>query len=128
VEYLPRPILTFIGLAALGVATDISAHHSVAGQYDPSNPVTVEGTIVEVLMRNPHSRIRLDITDDAGDTQTWTLEMDDVEDMAEQGVTSETLLVGDEIVVLAFPARDGSRLLHIESFQRPSDGLEYEDD
>ena len=66
--------------------------------------------------------------DDDGTLQTWTLEMDDVEDMAEQGVTSETLLVGDEIVVFGFPARDGSRQLHIERFHRPSDGLEYEDD
>ena len=127
-ERLPRPILIFFGFAALVVATSANAHHSVAGQYDPSNPVTVEGTVVEVLMRNPHSRIRLDIADDSGNTQTWTLEMDDVEDMAEQGITSETLLAGDEIVVLGFPARDGSRLLHIERLQRPSDGLEYEDD
>jgi len=56
------------------------------------------------------------------------LEMDDVEDMAEQGISSETLLAGDEIVVFGFPARDGSRLLHIERLRRPADGLEYEDD
>ncbi len=127
-DRLPHPVFYFFSAAALAVATNAHAHHSVAGQYDPSNPVTVEGTVVEVMMRNPHSRIRLDIADDSGKTQTWTLEMDDVEDMAEQGVTSETLLVGDEIVVFGFPARDGSRLLHIERFQRPSDGLEYEDD
>ncbi len=125
---LRRPILVIVNSAALLVAMNANAHHSIAGQYDPRNPVTVEGTVVEILLRNPHSRLRMDIADEAGNVQTWTLEMDDVEDMAEQGVTSETLLVGDEIVVLGFPARDGSRLLHIERFHRPSDGLVYEED
>lgn len=127
-QRLPRLILDWTFFAAVVVTTHASAHHSIAGQYDPSKAVTVEGTVVEVTMRNPHSRLRLDIADDAGNMQTWTLEMDDVKDMAEQGVTSETLLVGDELVVLGFPARDGSRLLHIERFHRPSDGLEYEED
>jgi hypothetical protein len=121
-------IIAASGFAALLTTVISNAHHSVAGQYDPSKAVTVEGTVVEVQMRNPHSRIRLGITDDSGQTETWTLEMDDVEDMAEQGITSETLLAGDEIIVFGFPARDGSRLLHIERLQRPADGLEYEDD
>ena len=125
---LRRPILVLIYSAALLVAMSANAHHSISGQYDPRNPVTVEGTVVEVMLRNPHSRLRMDIADEAGNVQTWTLEMDDVEDMAEQGVTSETLLVGDELVVLGFPARDGSQLLHIERFHRPSDGLVYEED
>lgn len=121
-------IVAISGFAALIAAVNSNAHHSVAGQYDPSKSVTVKGTVVEVLMRNPHSRIQLEITDVSGQAQTWTLEMDDVEDMAEQGITSETLHAGDIIVVFGFPARDGSRLLHIERLQRPSDGLEYEDD
>lgn len=114
--------------AALLGAADSNAHHSVAAQYDPSAAVTVEGVVVEVLMRNPHSQIRLAIANSSGGTEVWTLEMDDVADMAEQGISSETLLVGDEIVVFGFPARDGSSLLHIERLRRPSDGLEYEDD
>ena len=70
---------------------------------------------------------RLEIPDASGNAEIWTLEMDDVEDMAERGITAETLLVGDEIVVFGFPARDGSRMLHIERLH-PADGLEYEDD
>ena len=123
-----RRIVALSGAAALVAAANSYAHHSVAGQYDPSAPVTVEGTVVEVLMRNPHSQIRLEIADASGRAEIWTLEMDDVEDMAEQGISSETLHAGDEVIIFGFPARDGSRLLHIERLQRPSDGLEYEDD
>ena len=127
-QRLAHPFVAFLSAAIIALATSADAHHSVAGQYDPSKSVTVEGTVVEVTMRNPHSRIRMDIPDESGNVQTWTLEMDDVEDMADQGVTSETLLVGDELIVFGFPARDGSLLLHIERFRRSSDGLEYEDD
>lgn len=116
------------GFTALFAAAASNAHHSVAGQYDPSAAVTVEGVVVEVEFRNPHSRIRMEIADASGRTEVWTLEMDDIADMAEQGVSSDTLRVGDELVIFGFPARDGSRLLHIERLQRPSDGLEYEDD
>jgi len=114
--------------AALVVAAASNAHHSVAGQYDPSAAVTVEGVIIEVDMRNPHSRIRMEIADASGRMEVWTLEMDDIEDMAEQGISSETLHVGDEVIIFGYPARDGSNLLHIERLRRPSDGLEYEDD
>ena len=72
--------------------------------------------------------MRMEVADAARRTEVWTLEMDDVADMAEQGITSETLRAGDEIVVFGFPARDGSRLLHVERLHRPSDGLAYEDD
>ncbi len=123
-----RRIVAIGGFAALVAAVASDAHHSVAAQYDPSAPVTVEGVVIEVLMRNPHSQIRMEIADVSGRMEVWTLEMDDVADMAEQGISFETLRAGDEIIVFGFPARDGSSLLHIEKLQRPSDGLEYEDD
>jgi hypothetical protein len=120
--------ITIGGFAALATTVGLNAHHSIAGQYDPRAAVTVEGVVLEVLMRNPHSQMRMEVADAAGRTEVWTLEMDDVADMAEQDITSETLRAGDEIVVFGFPARDGSRLLHVERLDRPSDGLEYEDD
>ena len=120
--------ITIGGFAALATTVGLNAHHSVAGQYDPRAAVTVEGIVLEVLTRNPHSQMRMEVADAAGRTEVWALEMDDVADMAEQGITSETLRAGDEIVVFGFPARDGSRLLHVERLHRPSDGLEYEDD
>ena len=45
------------GFAALATPVGSSAHHSIAGQYDPRAAVTVEGIVVEVLMRNPHSQM-----------------------------------------------------------------------
>ena len=116
------------GFAALATTVGSHAHHSITGQYDPRAAVTVKGIVLEVRIRNPHSQMRLEVVDAAGRTEVWALEMDDVADLAEQGVTSKTLRAGDKLVIFGFPARDGSRLLHVEWLHRPSDGLKYEDD
>jgi hypothetical protein len=116
------------GFAALATTVGSHAHHSITGQYDPKAAVTVKGIVLEVRIRNPHSQMRLEVVDAAGRTGVWALEMDDVADLAEQGVTSKTLRAGDNLVIFGFPARDGSRLLHVERLHRPSDGLKYEDD
>ncbi len=58
----------------------------------------------------------------------WTLEMDDVADMAKQGIVSGTIRAGDEIVVVGNPARDGSNALFIRTLHRPADEFEYEED
>ena len=116
------------GFAALATTVGLHAHHSVTGQYDPKAAVTVEGIVVEVRMRNPHSQMRMEVVNAAKRTEVWALEMDDVADMAEQGITAKTLRAGDKLVIFGFPARDGSRLLHVQRLHRPSDGLKYEDD
>ena len=116
------------GFAALATTVGLHAHHSVTGQYDPKAAVTVEGIVVEVRIRNPHSQMRMEVVNAAKRTEVWALEMDDVDDMAEQGITSKTLRAGDKLVIFGFPARDGSRLLHVQRLHRPSDGLKYEDD
>jgi hypothetical protein len=116
------------GFAALATTVGLHAHHSVTGQYDPKAAVTVEGIVVDVRIRNPHSQMRMEVVNAAKRTEVWALEMDDVADMAEQGITAKTLRAGDKLVIFGFPARDGSRLLHVQRLHRPSDGLKYEDD
>jgi len=116
------------GFAAMATTVSLSADHSISGQYDQRAAVTVEGIVLEVLMRNPHSRMRMEVAHAERPTEAWTVEMNDVADMAEQSITSETFRAGDKSVVFGFPGRDGSRLLHLERLHRPSDGLECEDD
>ena len=87
------------GFAALATTVGSHAHHSITGQYDPRAAVTVKGIVLEVRIRNPHSQMRLEVVDAAGRTEVWALEMDDVADLAEQGVTSKTLRAGDKLVI-----------------------------
>ena len=47
--------------AVLGTASVLSAHHSVAGQFDLSKQVTLKGTISKVDWVNPHIIVHVDV-------------------------------------------------------------------
>ena len=117
------------GAAALALAVPVAAHHSISRHYDRRDSVTVEGVVIEFLLRNPHSQIRMQVGDAAGQPAVvWTLEMDDAEDILEQGIVSDTIRAGDVVVATGNPARDGSEAMFVRTLTRPSDGLEYYDD
>ena len=108
--------LVLTGTARLG------AHHSFGATYDSSKKLEVEGVVKEFVWRNPHSFLRIDVTD-KGETTTWALEWGSINQLSQSNLTRTTLRPGDKIVVTGEPARDMSspRLL-IVSMKRPSDG------
>ncbi len=120
-------ILMLAGLTAL-LSAPSSAHHSISRDYRSNESVMVEGIVVDVLLRNPHSEIRMEAPDASGQTAVWILELDDLIDLAKQGIVSDTLRRGDEIQVVGNPARDGSNSLFVRRLHRPADGLDYEED
>lgn len=118
----------FAGTAFFAVALSASAHHSISRHYHRDQEITIEGVLTNVTLRNPHSILRMSVMNEAGGSDEWALELDDAGELSELGITSETLLVGDELVVYGYLARDGSNAMFIERFERPADGLVYEDD
>lgn len=117
-----------IGLAALVGSAPLLAHHSISRHYDRSESITVEGVVVEFLLRNPHSQIRMEVEAESGAAEIWTLEMDDADDIVRQGIVADTIQAGDVVVATGNPARDGSGALFVRTMTRPADGLEYYDD
>ena len=59
-------------VAVLATASVLSAHHSVAGQFDESKSVTLKGVISKVDWVNPHIYLYIDVKTD-GETVTWSL-------------------------------------------------------
>ena len=52
-------ITATVGIMLIG--SPVSAHHSFAGTYlEDATPVTVEGTLVAFLVRNPHSFVHVE--------------------------------------------------------------------
>jgi hypothetical protein len=102
------------------------AHHSLAGMYDQGRRVTLDGTVVQFHYVNPHPYVLLDVKDATGRTQQWRLEMDNRRELADIGVTSDTLKQGDRVVVSGSPGRAEPRLLYVWKLDRPADGLDYE--
>ena len=102
------------------------AHHSIAGVYDSNQQVTIEGIVTRFNFVNPHPFVTVDVRDSRGAAQQWRLEMDNRSELAEVGVTSETLKPGDRVIVSGNPARAQSQSLYVRRLDRPADGFRYE--
>ncbi len=44
----------------------VSAHHGTRISYDRENPVTLEGTVTELVWANPHVALFVDVEDENG--------------------------------------------------------------
>ena len=122
---MKRWILSFaVGIAISVMATH--AHHSIASVYDSSQQVTIEGIVTKFQFVNPHPFVTMDVTQDSGSKQQWRLDMDNLSELTEIGMTSQTLKPGDRIVVTGNPARTKSQSLYIRRLDRPADGFGYE--
>lgn len=102
------------------------AHHSYGATYDVSREVTVEGRLVQFVLRNPHSFVHVQGRDDKGVTQRWSVEWSGTAQLGSQGITSDTLKAGDRVVIVGRPSRvPGEFRLLMLSLVRPADGFTW---
>jgi hypothetical protein len=87
------------------------AHHALATEYDLNRSVTVVGTVTKVEWANPHVRLYLDTHAGGGsDPMHWQLEMASPNLLVLHGLKIDSLRIGDQVTVTAYPARNGSNL------------------
>lgn len=89
-------------LAVLVSAGPVAAHHSAAAAYDESKKVEAQGTVTRVLLKNPHSWVFMESTDEKGQKIEWQIEMAAA---ASLGWTPATLPVGTVVKVIGSPSR-----------------------
>ena len=119
-------LLMVVGIVLVTGADRLFAHHSFSATYDSANKVEIQGVVKEFVWRNPHSFMRIDVTDKAGETKTWALEWGSTNDLTQASITRTTLKPGDKLVVTGESARDQSSLrLLITTISRPSDGFSW---
>ena len=115
-----------IASAALPVlAVTVDAHHSIAGMYDQSRRVTLDGVIAQYQFVNPHPFVVVDVPMN-GATQSWKAELDNRWELQNVGMTPTTFNAGDRVVVSGSPGRDRTLLLYVWRLERPADGFLYE--
>ncbi|MCY3734068.1 MAG: DUF6152 family protein, partial [Chloroflexi bacterium] len=71
-------ITTLSALATLVASPLVLAHHGPVTQpslYLTDNLVELEGEIVNVLWRNPHTRARMRVVDESGAEKLWEIEL-----------------------------------------------------
>jgi NADPH:quinone reductase-like Zn-dependent oxidoreductase len=94
--------------------------------YDGSRRVTIEGTVAQFQLINPHPFLFIDVTDAKGQVQQWRLEMDNRFELVAIGVTATTFKPGDKVVVTGSLARVQPQGLYVWRLDRPADGFWYE--
>jgi hypothetical protein len=97
------------GLAALTLGVPAWAHHSFAAAYDLQQPVIVHGTIVNVLLRNPHSWFMLNVKNESGQVEEWAFEAGTPSGMIRNGYKPSVIKAGAEVTIKGFRARDASQ-------------------
>jgi hypothetical protein len=99
-----RSLAVAMGVLVLSVST--FAHHGTA-RYDMTKTITLNGTITSFDWANPHCLIHLDVKDDNGNIQRWTLEMAPPTILSRLGWTRDSLKPGDQVSVDTHPAKNG---------------------
>lgn len=99
---------------AAGIVTGAKpalAHHALATEYDLNRSVTLVGTVTKVEWANPHVRLYLDTHAAGGnDPMHWELETASPNVLVLRGLKIDSLRIGDQATVTAYPARNGSNL------------------
>ena len=120
-------LVPFIGMIIGMAGTTAHAHHSIAGVYDSSRELTIEGIVSEFRFINPHPYLIVEVKTAQGETQSWKLEMDNRSELTDAGMTSQTFKTGDRVVVTGSLIRPPqSNGMYIRKLDRPSDGFQYE--
>ena len=98
------------------MTTDVLAHHSVPVNFDQSREITIEGILTEVKWLNPHSRFRVDVTQEDGTTLEWLVEMGAINTMRRSGFATELFVVGDSVSIFGPPGRRDRVMLLTRAF------------
>ena len=104
---MKRILILIVPMALLLVST-LSAHHSFSATYDTGKTVTVEGKVVQFLLRNPHSFLHIEVKNKEGKTEIWNVEWAAAGQLG--GTIASSIKSGDLVTISGNPGRDPADL------------------
>ena len=111
--------------AGLGWGVSLAAHHSVADKYRVGERVTIEGELVTLIFRNPHSYLHVRAPDRTAHSRLWAVESGRGLQLR-QALANATLTPGDRVIVTGDPGRDeGEWRMRLRTIVRPRDGWRW---
>lgn len=128
---MSRQRLTTLALALaapiiqMAIVLPAPAHHSFSALYLDEEEVSIEGRIVKLAIRNPHSFVHVRVTDQSGVSATWLIEWSAATVIGR--LSRESLKPGDEVIVVGNPSRtQGNTQMKMVSITRPADGWSWQ--
>jgi len=113
-------------LALLVGGTAVSAHHSFAAAFNMTAPVTVQGTIAQVRLENPHSWFFLDVKNPTtGEVTRWAFEAGTPGGMIRNGFKPGLIKKGSVVTIKGFHARDPAQNMGMLRELITADGTSY---
>lgn len=110
---ISRPIVTGLVVAGLGAiaAHRVAAHHAFGAEFDPNDPIRLQGKIVKVEWVNPHAWIHIE-TKQPGGTEVWMVEGGTPNTLTRRGITkaelTQFIAQGTEVIVDGYRTKDKS--------------------
>ena len=109
----------------LALGTPTVAHHSFAATYLEDQSVTIEGEIVQFLLRNPHSFVHVMVKEKDGTTNRYVVEWGSPAQLSGK-VSRDTLKPGDHVIISGNPGRNAAdHRVRLLTFKRPKDGWSW---
>jgi len=100
--------LLFALLAGFLLSNELAlAHHGRGTRYDMETELEVQGTVRELVWRNPHVAILIDAEDEQGEVVTWVIEHSNVSTLARLGYHRNVLKPGQKVTAVVRPGSAG---------------------
>jgi hypothetical protein len=108
-----------------GAGLQARAHHSFAAAFDMSKPITVQGTLLNVRLENPHSWFFLEVKGPDGKMEKWAFEAGTPSGMIRNGFKPNQIKAGTEVTIKGYPARDPSQKMGMVQQIITADGTTF---
>jgi uncharacterized protein DUF6152 len=110
-------------MACLCVEIGALAHHSVTVNFDASRAMDLTGRLKDVDIRNPHSRITLEVKQPDGTVKEWLIEWSDRNALVRRKVPFQLLHVGDTVTINVSPSRMLDNLAYFRTAVLPDSSV-----
>jgi hypothetical protein len=112
-------------VVALAFSAQAWAHHSFAATYLEDQEVTIEGRLVQFLLRSPHSFVHIMVEEPDGTMVRYVVEWGSPAQLRGK-VSRDTLRPGDEVIISGSPGRNAEdHRVRLIRFERPRDGWSW---
>ena len=122
---MKRYLVGSCAVFVLAMGAQALAHHSFAATYLEDQSVTIEGDLVQFLLRNPHSFVHVMVKEADGSTSRYVVEWGSPSQLSGT-VSRDTLKPGDHVIISGNPGRNtADHRMRLLTFKRPKDGWSW---